>query len=251
MFATNAFPDPDGVSTLSITVGVGRRSPLPGPAMPTYAHLWSAAAAAGAAVGLSAAYVLSGFVVTAVPLVFVVSLATFVRWGRVDRPAPDLLSATWDGAATGVAVIGSLGLGVWLGPSGFVAALVMAALSPRAIDALTARAWRLGPSTERRVSQAPSLAEHPLRAGARAAWTSRLTNSDLCDGWCASYLALHTARSTEQKIRIVLVRKDYLDEIEARNGPAFRRWLANDPRASSSPAKLLAEPGAEPDDEET
>ena len=218
--------------------------------MSTYARLWSAGALALTATGLAVGLVSHGLALMSIGFAVTGSLVAFVRWGRLDRPAPDLTSAVATGAIIGTGAVGSLGFGLWLGPPGFLLVLVMVVFSPQALGAITAH--EMAHRTERRpAGVATSRAEEPAAIEPEAGWTSVLTNRELCDAWCTSYLALHAATSTEQRLRVVSIRKDYLDEIEARNPAAFHRWLASEPRASSSPARLLAElPTAPADDEE-
>lgn len=114
----------------------------------TYARFWSAGALTFAGVGLAAVVISHGLALTSIALAFTVSLGVLVRWGRLDRPAPDLPSAMQTGAAIGIAVVGSLGFGLLLGGPGFLSVLVLAVLSPGALDGLKAR-----PSTPRSLNQ--------------------------------------------------------------------------------------------------
>ena len=211
----------------------------------TYARIWIAGAVAVAAIGLAAGLASHGPGLTSIAVAFIISLVAFVRWGRLDRPTPDLTSARATGVIIAITVVGALGLGLWWGRPGFLLLMALAVFAPRALETPAARA-----STSRR--DAANQAAQPAPADPGVRWTAGLTNPELCDGWCESFLALRAATSTEEMIRIAHTRQDYLDEIEARNQPAFRRWLANEPRASSSPARLLADlPAVPADDEET
>ena len=71
-----------------------------------------------------------------------------------------------------------------------------------------------------------------------------MTVADLCDAWRSSYVALQRATTAESRMRIVLVRSLYLDELERHSGPAVAAWLRSGARAASDPARFLRPPAS-------
>ena len=77
----------------------------------------------------------------------------------------------------------------------------------------------------------------PVRSGSEVA---RLTDTQLCQSWCASYMVLHQRPSPVQMIATVAERQRYLDEFERRNASGFAAWLASGgARGSSNPLPYL------------
>ena len=68
----------------------------------------------------------------------------------------------------------------------------------------------------------------------------RIEDADLCLAWRSSFVALQRATTVESRLRIVLVRALYLDEMERSNPAAFVDWLSASPRAATSPRASLA-----------
>jgi hypothetical protein len=62
-----------------------------------------------------------------------------------------------------------------------------------------------------------------------------LEDADLCLAWCSSYVALQRAETAESRMRLVLVRALYLDELERRNPAALAEWLSSGARAAAPP----------------
>jgi hypothetical protein len=71
-----------------------------------------------------------------------------------------------------------------------------------------------------------------------------LNNHDLCHAWRCSFVALEDAASPVERIRVVLLRQRYLDEMDRRDPDAFGAWLASGARAAGGPDRFLTdEPG--------
>ena len=56
--------------------------------------------------------------------------------------------------------------------------------------------------------------------------------------FCSSYVALLRTTTAESRLRVVLVRALYLDEMERTNPVGFADWLSTGPRAATSPRVL-------------
>ncbi len=69
-----------------------------------------------------------------------------------------------------------------------------------------------------------------------------MTDGQLCAAWRHSFRTLETARSARERARVVTVRQAFLDELETRNEPGLRAWLASGARAASGPDRFLVGP---------
>jgi len=66
-----------------------------------------------------------------------------------------------------------------------------------------------------------------------------LEDADLCLAWCSSYVALQRAQTPESRLRLVLVRELYIDELERRNPAALAEWLSSGARAAAPPRAFV------------
>ncbi|HET9875603.1 MAG TPA: hypothetical protein VFQ37_07520 [Mycobacterium sp.] len=66
-----------------------------------------------------------------------------------------------------------------------------------------------------------------------------LTDPDLCRAWRASYSALQRTSSAAQRLRVVGLRAELLDELEHRNPDGFLVWMASGARAAADPTRYL------------
>ena len=86
------------------------------------------------------------------------------------------------------------------------------------------------------------------RAGVHDRATARgLTNSQLCRAWRASFTELERATTTHQRVRVVVCRQAYLDELHLRDPAALTAWFDAGGRAASGPDRYLnGDPGPRP-----
>jgi hypothetical protein len=61
----------------------------------------------------------------------------------------------------------------------------------------------------------------------------------ICWTWRRSYVALQQARQVDDRLRIVLLRQQCLDELAAREPSGFRSWLSAGARAASDPSRYV------------
>jgi len=61
----------------------------------------------------------------------------------------------------------------------------------------------------------------------------------ICWTWRRSYVALQQARRVDDRLRLVLLRQQCLDELAAREPSGFHTWLSAGARAASDPSRYV------------
>ncbi|MET0840247.1 MAG: hypothetical protein ABWY19_15815 [Marmoricola sp.] len=67
----------------------------------------------------------------------------------------------------------------------------------------------------------------------------RLDVAGLCRAWRSSHALLGEVHDVETRTKVVLLRQEYLDEMERRDAAGFQRWLEADAQASGDPEAFL------------
>jgi hypothetical protein len=156
---------------------------------------------------------------------------------------PDTVA--WRHITVGALVVGALTLAVCglvaMAGSGAMWVMVLLGLTwsgwPRLVRRL--RPARSSPRTTE--PDQPALPEPVAETGQTSLEIpDRIEDADLCLAWRSSFVALQRATTVESRLRIVLVRALYLDELERSNPAAFVDWLSASPRAATSPRASLA-----------
>jgi hypothetical protein len=162
-----------------------------------------------------------------------------------DRSSAGLLLRY--GALTGTVVVAAGGLTDLLGPQAAASSLVaIAVTSPWSVRWLRVR-LRIGGPAVQPVGDQPSpeirhaaTREQPLAGAAGPPTPELMTDRELCEAWCSSYLLLTSVRAADERAAVVHLRQRYLDELERRHPEGLRRWLALGSRAASNPARFLS-----------
>ncbi len=219
--------------------------------------VWVGAAGFVLALGIIAAIVLLGWIATTgLFLLITVSgwLWSGLRWlleedpgsihFRVVGPVPAALVVSSIGllGLLGLAAVPVAGLLVlvhpdvrrWLRVKAGRAHASAAGTAPE-----RARPVRARPSSTR--PSAPTVA--PMVEEPDLVVTDELTDSDLCEAWRSSYVALQRARTNASRFRAVEMRVLYLDDLERRLGDDFARWMESLPRAAEDPRRFLRNQG--------
>lgn len=185
--------------------------------------------------------------------VFIASMAASARlawaWKRDGQAKTGwgAWSEAWRVAVAGfVGVLVLNGLHALFGsaalPIGFAAAftaLVALIVLRRTPNGSGGYAAEAPASTPRRLATAPAMPPPPVRRPVDGPPMPTLPTPDLCWEWRRSYLAVIRASKPDELIRIVALRAAYLDELERRDPPGFRRWLDSGARAASDPGRYL------------
>ena len=209
-----------------------------------YDTMWTLAAGAVCAVGLLVAVRTSGpvvaasiFVTTAIlEAILVLPLLTELHW----RIRPVLVGAPVCG---GIMVV-TVGLLLALGPAATVVVAVLLLTSPFTRDGvrrvLSRRPGRPAPVTALgAMPSAPSQAPRALPDDPGFTIPDQMTVADLCQAWRSSYVALERVTSPESRLRVVMMRAIYLDELERRAAPAMQAWLHSGARAAGDPSRWV------------
>lgn len=197
-----------------------------GAQLAVYRTVWRVSCGAFAAlVVVAAALLLSGETVLLTVLIAVVASATAASmYSSGDRNG--VISSRWTRrqvvtAVTSVCAAASLAVGLAdvLGSSVLWLVVLLTAGSPRAVQ------WygeRLG------------LGATPRRLDAPQGSTA-----ELCRQWRDSYEALRQAKTDRQRLRIVMDRQHYLDELGRLDPEGLEAWLSSAASAAGDPARFL------------
>lgn len=140
----------------------------------------------------------------------------------------------------GLVMPASVGLMAALGVSGLVITLMVIAAHPRLwllariISARDAGDLGASPSTPP-WDDLSSPVWHPETPEQ----LQGLADDELCLAWRRSFVALNTAPSASERLRVVEQRQRYLDELQRRSPDAFASWLVSGARAPSNPLPHL------------
>jgi hypothetical protein len=66
-----------------------------------------------------------------------------------------------------------------------------------------------------------------------------MSDRELCREWRHSFVTLQSARSPQDRLRVVAQRQVYLDEMERRSPTALQAWLDSGARAAGGPDRYL------------
>jgi hypothetical protein len=156
---------------------------------------------------------------------------------------PDTVA--WRHITVGALVVGALTLAV----GGLVAVSGSGALWVMVLLGLTWSGWpalvrRLRPPKPRARQTKPDQPANPEPVAETGQSSleipDRIEDADLWLAWRSSFVALQRATTVESRLRVVLIRALYLDEMERSNPAAFVDWLSASPRAATSPRASLA-----------
>ncbi|TDP89951.1 hypothetical protein [Labedaea rhizosphaerae] len=81
--------------------------------------------------------------------------------------------------------------------------------------------------------------EPRLADAAELAELVRTDTAEICWTWRRSYVALQQARKIDDRLKIVLLRQQCLDELSAREPSGFHAWLSAGARAASDPTRYV------------
>jgi hypothetical protein len=126
---------------------------------------------------------------------------------------------------------------------GLLVVLAVVGTSPWALRRVSRRRRRTSPRPAeawRHSSEVADLSPERIRALVR-----RLDIAGLCGAWRSSHALLDQSHDVETRSKVVLLRQEYLDEMERRDAPGFQRWLEADAQASGDPEGFLRSSGGE------
>ena len=146
------------------------------------------------------------------------------------RSAAQLAVLAWALASGVVSVVATADV-FW--PVTVLALTAAAASSPWVVVRLRRAAHRQGTGAG---SALPTTAELDL-----GSTLEQLSTAALCDAWKRSFAALMCARTAQQRMVVVEVRAQYLDEMERRCPGGFSAWLASGALAAGGPDRFLAD----------
>jgi len=206
--------------------------------------VWTAVTATVIALGLYASVHAWGPMPALATFLSAATLGGVCHLSIASLATPDTVA--WRHITVGALVVGALTLAV----GGLVAISGSGAVWLMVLLGLTWSGW---PALVRRVRPArsrprttkpdpPALPEPVMETGQEISLEipDRIEDADLCLAWRSSFVALQRATTVESRLRIVLVRALYLDELERSNPAAFVDWLSASPRAATSPRASLA-----------
>lgn len=206
-------------------------------------RVWTAAAATVIALGLYASVYAWGPMPALATFLSAATLGGVCHLSVASLATPDAVA--WRHITVGALVVGALTLAL----GGLVAISGSGAMWVVVLLGLTWSGWptlvrRLRParSTPRTTKPDQPALPDPVADDGHAAFEipDGIEDADLCLAWRSSFVALQRATTVESRLRIVLVRALYLDEMERSNPAAFVDWLSASPRAATSPRASLA-----------
>jgi hypothetical protein len=209
-------------------------------------RVWTATAATVIALGLFGSVAAWGPMPALAAFLSAATLGGVCHLSIASLATPDTVA--WRHIAVGALLVGALtlALGGLLAISGSGAVWVVVLLGvtwsgwPAQLRRL--RPARSSPRTPK--PDRPALPNPVTEAGhAALEIPDRLEDADLCLAWRSSFVAMQRATTLDSRLRIVLIRALYLDEMERSNPAAFVDWLSASPRAATSPRASLAEQG--------
>ena len=206
--------------------------------------LWSAMTATVIALGLYASVHAWGAMPALATFLSAATLGGVCHLSVASLATPDTVA--WRHITVGALVVGALTLAVGglmaMSGSGAMWVLVLLCVTWSGWPALARRLRpaRSAPRTTKPDQPAPP--EPVAETGPELSLEipDRIEDADLCLAWRSSFVALQRATTVESRLRIVLIRALYLDELERSNPAAFVDWLSASPRAATSPRASLA-----------
>ncbi|HET6985798.1 MAG TPA: hypothetical protein VFI00_04245 [Kribbella sp.] len=184
---------------------------------------------------------------SAVISVVVVATATAVVassvWGADGRrEVPRIVRVT---VGVGLMAPAAVGLIAVFGIAGVLLVLALAATTPALRSRIPGRRHAHGdppvtrpePPTPR--GPATSVADGPAAGPARE--LGSLDDEALCWAWRRSFRLLEAARSATDRLSVVELRQQYLDELHRRCPEGFAAWLAAGARASGNPLPYVGD----------
>lgn len=150
------------------------------------------------------------------------------------------------GLVVGLAATATLGLVGVLGVTGLVAVLVVAGTHPASRRALRVHAKGLGSgpavqSTRRSGRPESAIATNRTRdiRQRRAVELDNLSDAELCMTWRRSFVWLEAACVAPERVLVVQLRQELLDELQRRHPAGVSAWLASGARAAGNPLPFL------------
>jgi hypothetical protein len=209
-------------------------------------RVWTATAATVIAVGLFGSVAAWGPMPALATFLSAATLGGVCHLSIVSLATPDTVA--WRHITAGALVVGALALalgGLLAISGGAVWVVVLLGLTWSGWPALVRRLRPSKSSTRTTKRDQPALPDPVADAGhAALEIPDRIEDADLCLAWRSSFVAMQRATTLESRLRVVLIRALYLDEMERSNPAAFVDWLSASPRAATSPrASLPADDG--------
>jgi hypothetical protein len=206
-------------------------------------RVWTATAATVIALGLFVSVVAWGPMPALATFLSAATLGGVCHLSIASLATPDTVA--WRHITVGALVVGALTLAfgglLAISGSGAVWVVVLLGLTwsgwPALVGRLRPARWSPRPTKP----DQPALPDPVADAGhAALSIPDRIEDADLCLAWRSSFVALQRATTLESRLRVVLIRELYLDEMERSNPAAFVDWLSASPRAATSPKASLA-----------
>lgn len=222
--------------------------------MKVYRGLWHTVVGILSAVGALLALAVWSFPGTLGLFVgaFVLALAILATIGGASGPrVKSIQRLATHAAVLAVHTIGLVGLLAALGSATLGLLILVGGSSPFVVAHLIGRIrGRRGLADSRRhraselprpraaCSTSPKTRASPNGSKLSEPSTHELDDEQLCLAWRRSFLLLERATGKD-RVRIVELRREYLDELESRHPANFRSWLASGARAASDPSRFL------------
>jgi hypothetical protein len=191
-----------------------------------YRRLWRVVAGTCLAIGLLTALLVLPFgvwlVVSALAVVLGLTLAVCCEAGTPDGQGP--VRAVRVTAALYLIAMAVAGVAQFLGVGVLAVVGLLLITSPQAVQ--WCRRW---------LTSSRSPVPSPL---------ATISTNQLCRDWLDSYDQLARASSSDARLRVVMTRQRYLDELERRDPDGLRAWLASSASAGGDPRRFLTDSGS-------
>lgn len=211
-----------------------------------YGWVWTGTAGTVIALGLVASVHVWGAMPTIATFLSAATLGGVCHLSVASLATPETVA--WRHIGLGAVIAGVLTLAVgglveMTGGGAFWLAVLLGLAWPGwpAVVRRVRRPTRDRPKAAASTPHKPEVAPEPVPVPVDVSLVvpDRLDDADLGLAWRSSYVALLRTTTPESRLRVVLVRALYLDEMERTNPAAFADWLSTGPRAATSPRVLL------------
>jgi hypothetical protein len=201
--------------------------------MRTYRSTWLTTCGVSGVIGIAIA------VLALPPMVFVLlCLASIGVSSLVVKAAPPRDGRVFRRVARSVAVSAPALIGVCGLVAGF-AELGWLWLVSLAVAGVPVWVMWLRDRAEEPVVREPVSTPQPVAQPLVVSVIRETPTAAICWTWRRSYVALQQARQLDDRLRIVLLRQQCLDELAAREPSGFRTWLSAGARAASDPTRYV------------
>jgi hypothetical protein len=196
----------------------------------TYAWAWRQLAAIYCVTGSMCLVRVMGWGGAVVLLACGVAIGILCAFGFVAMSQRAIRTSVTTGLTAGCFATGVLGAVAAFGPIGLFAGAALGLAAPRSLRLM--RSVLIDPPSWHRIVQVldPGAPEQPPRVlDVERTVPTAMNDADLCAAWRRSCGRLERVRSVDERLRLTRLRETYLDELERREPPAFRAWLATGP----------------------